>query len=377
MVSISRPHRTGIPSLPTAALLVVALAVAVAGCTSTSLSTPDQTVNKCQVTLTAPQAMIAGAGGGGTVAVASAAECAWTATTDATWITDLTPKSGQGAGSVQFNVAANPARATREADINVNGTLARIRQDVGACTFTVTPPSITVPSTGGPGSFTVTTSAGCAWTVSSQIPWITITSAANNDGSGTVTFNAAANPTGTTRTGSLTIAGQTVTVTQTTVACGYSINPPSFSVGNSGGTTSVAVSTTQACSWTAVSNAPWITVTSAASGTGSGTVGLTVAANTGGTRSGTVLIAGQTFTVNQSADACAFTVAPLNQSLGETGGAAAPISVTTASHCAWTAASNDAWLTIASGASGTGNGSVQVNVGANSGATRSADSSNG
>jgi hypothetical protein len=90
-----------------------------------------------------------------------------------------------------------------------------------------------------------------------------------------------------------------------------------------------------------------------------------------------VLIAGQTFTVNQSADACAFTVAPLNQSLGETGGAAAPISVTTASHCAWTAASNDAWLTIASGASGTGNGSVQVNVGANSGATRSADSSNG
>ena len=31
--------------------------------------------------------------------------------------------------------------------------------------------------------------------------------------------------------------------------------------------------------------------------------------------------------------------------------------------CAWTAASNDNWITVASGASGTGDGIVRINVG--------------
>lgn len=354
-----------------ALIVLAAFATAAAACTQTSLTEPDQSADKCQVTLTAPQAAIPGGGGTGSVAISATAECAWTASTSATWISNLTPASGQGAGNVQFTAAPNPARTTREANIDVNGALARVTQDPAVCTFTVAPTALSVSGGGGTGSVTVTTLTSCIWSAASQAPWITITSQAdNNDGAGTVMFTAAPNPTGATRTGTIAVAGQTVSVTQTTVACGYSINPASFSVGNSGGTTSVAVTTTQACAWTAASNAPWITVTSGASGTGSGSVGLTIAANTGGTRSGTVGIAGQTFTVSQSADACAYTVAPLNQTLGETGGAATPITVTTASHCTWTAASNDAWLTIPSGTSGTGNGTVQVNVGANSGATR-------
>ena len=36
-----------------------------------------------------------------------------------------------------------------------------------------------------------------------------------------------------------------------------------------------------------------------------------------------------------------------------------------AGSCAWTAASNAAWITITAGASGTGNGSVSHNVAAN------------
>ncbi len=60
--------------------------------------------------------------------------------------------------------------------------------------------------------------------------------------------------------------------------------------------------TTAACAWTASSNAlPWLTITSGASGTGNGSVGLSIAANTGAARTGTATIAGQTFTVNQAA----------------------------------------------------------------------------
>jgi hypothetical protein len=47
-----------------------------------------------------------------------------------------------------------------------------------------------------------------------------------------------------------------------------------------------------------------VTVHSGASGSGGGVVVLTVASNTGGPRSGTATIAGQTFTVNEGAGAC-------------------------------------------------------------------------
>ncbi|HSC27807.1 MAG TPA: BACON domain-containing carbohydrate-binding protein, partial [Vicinamibacterales bacterium] len=50
------------------------------------------------------------------------------------------------------------------------------------------------------------------------------------------------------------------------------------------------------------SNAAWITIASGANGSGNGTVGYNVAANTTtSTRTGTLTIAGKTFTVSQAA----------------------------------------------------------------------------
>ncbi|MBV9926188.1 MAG: M36 family metallopeptidase [Acidobacteria bacterium] len=83
--------------------------------------------------------------------------------------------------------------------------------------------------------------------------------------------------------------------------CSFSISPTSASVAAAGGTGTVSVTATAGCGWTAVSNASFITVTSGASGTGSGTVGYSVAANTlTSSRPGTLTIAGQTFTVTQA-----------------------------------------------------------------------------
>jgi hypothetical protein len=61
------------------------------------------------------------------------------------------------------------------------------------------------------------------------------------------------------------------------------------------------VSITTACAWSAKSNVQWITITTAASGTASGALSYTVAANTATTsRTGTMTIAGKTFTVTQA-----------------------------------------------------------------------------
>ncbi|MCD6600073.1 MAG: hypothetical protein J7L19_05855 [Dehalococcoidia bacterium] len=59
-------------------------------------------------------------------------------------------------------------------------------------------------------------------------------------------------------------------------------------------------STQDGCSWTAVTNESWITITSGSSGTGSGTVNYSVSANSSTSqKTGTMTIAGKTFTVTQ------------------------------------------------------------------------------
>jgi Zn-dependent metalloprotease len=84
-------------------------------------------------------------------------------------------------------------------------------------------------------------------------------------------------------------------------ACTFSISPTTSSQPAGGGSGSVSVTAGAGCNWTAASNASFITVTGGASGTGSGTVTYSVAANTGtASRTGTLTIAGQTFTVTQA-----------------------------------------------------------------------------
>src|ERR1700752_1123209 len=100
-------------------LIVAVLSVTVMiGCTSKPLITPDGHPGaKCQVTATGPQTAITGIGGSGTVGVNAARECAWSASTQATWITDISPATGQGAANVQFKAAPNPEPAPRQGDI--------------------------------------------------------------------------------------------------------------------------------------------------------------------------------------------------------------------------------------------------------------------
>jgi hypothetical protein len=66
--------------------------------------------------------------------------------------------------------------------------------------------------TGGNGTANVFSQ--CPWTATSNSNWITVTGGASGSGDGTVSFAVSANNTGVARSGSLTIAGATVTVNQ-------------------------------------------------------------------------------------------------------------------------------------------------------------------
>ena len=101
-------------------------------------------------------------------------------------------------------------------------------------------------------------------------------------------------------------------------SCAFNISPSeqTFAASSNTGTVNVTSSSDE-CPWTAVSNAPWITISRrGGSGTGNGTVSYSVSANTGDPRTGTMTIAGQTFTVNQNDSAtCTNTISPTNSLL--------------------------------------------------------------
>ncbi len=100
----------------------------------------------------------------------------------------------------------------------------------------------------------------------------------------------------------MTVAGQTFTVTQDS-GCTFSLLPTSQNFAAAGGSNSVNITTSIGCAWSITSNAAWI-IPTVFSGTGSSSIGYVVTANTGPQRSGTMTIAGQTFTVVQDAFVC-------------------------------------------------------------------------
>jgi hypothetical protein len=87
--------------------------------------------------------------------------------------------------------------------------------------------------------------------------------------------------------------------------CSYSVTANALGVDNAAGSYSFILNAGAGCSWVEASNTSWLTLTSAASGTGTATISFTAAANTAGTaREGTLTVAGIPFIITQSA--CSF-----------------------------------------------------------------------
>ena len=81
----------------------------------------------------------------------------------------------------------------------------------------MTPTSQGFNAAGGTGTIAVTGSPGCDWTAARSGTWITITSGASGSANGTVSYRVDANTDSTLRTGTLTVAGQPITIVQSAI----------------------------------------------------------------------------------------------------------------------------------------------------------------
>ena len=154
----------------------------------------------------------------------------------------------------------------------------------------------------------------------------------------------------------------------------FAIAPVSYSAPSGGGRgPAVTVTTGAGCAWTASSSAGWIAIVCGACGCGTGSVTFAVAAVSGAARRGSVTIAGRTLTISQAAAAalCSYSIGASGRSFDRKKDDGS-VRVTAGAACNWTASvtRGDSWISISSGASGTGNGTVTYRVDNNNGDRR-------
>jgi hypothetical protein len=227
----------------------------------------------------------------------------------------------------------------------------------------------------------VSAATECAWTATSNAPWLVVSSGSQGTGNGTVSFAVAGNSEVVDRTAAIMVADKTFTVRQAgdTSACQYSVTPVDLSSCMPAGSITANVTTQAGCSWTVAPNASWLTVPSGSSGSGSGVITIAFSENYDAPRDGIVMVrwptptAGQNirfaqagclyavsrsaFNVTASATSGTFDV--IQQSLPNTCGGA------TQDRCLWSAVSDSSWIVVTSAMPRAGDNPVNFTVAAN------------
>lgn len=269
----------------------------------------NQDATPCRFAVDPQSEHVDATGGRTAVRVTTTDACEWRASSEASWARVLTER-GTGTGRVEIEVSRNDG-PVRSAALSIAGVRVEVVQDSPSgppapppappnCTFTIDSDRASFRSTGGAGSLRIATEPGCSWTASSQASWLSIPQAGGS-GPGAVAYVVAAHTsTVSDRSGTITVAGRTHTVTQQ--ACALTLDPGSQAFASHGGGGAVRVNTEPGCTWSASSGADWISI-SRSSGAGPDALQYQVGVYTSSAvdRAGTITVAGRTHDVRQAA----------------------------------------------------------------------------
>src|SRR6185436_3225804 len=131
-----------------------------------------------------------------------------------------------------------PTGAGRSGTAVTAGPAFTVTQTQG-CQFDVQPSAQTFSAAGGSANVTVSTAPGCEWSASSNASWMTVDGSPAGSGPGAVRFSVQPT-TGAARSGTLTVAGRTIAVSQSQ-GCAYAVAPENASIGASGGGLKISV----------------------------------------------------------------------------------------------------------------------------------------
>jgi len=153
----------------------------------------------------------------------------------------------------------------------------------------------------GSGTITVSTSRDCTWQAQSSADWLFFTSPTTGQGDATLVFSVQHNSVVAQRQAIVTVGDSRLEIRQAAAFCTYALNSGGRTFSASGGTERITVDAGDGCAWTGQASAPWIVFDTSLTQLGQGSIGVTVAPNSGPARSATVFVAGQPWVVNQGA----------------------------------------------------------------------------
>jgi hypothetical protein len=280
--------------------------------------------------------------------ITSSSKCNWKATSVPSWI-QISPKFGVGTSTITFTCDDNLG-VQRSGNIVINGITYTVNQAAIVCRYTLPVLSKLFSWRQSSSSFSFTSnSPNCSWIATTNVDWLTI-SPTSGSGSGTINFSTIGdNSTGVARIGSINVGGQTFTVTQALQGpCAYALTPMAIDVPSTNASSSFTVTTDIDCAWTASTSSSWITGLS--SGTGSGIVNFSTAANTtGAIRTGIITLGGSSITVTQAANDCTCALSPVRQTVDSLN-FGWPIGyifhITVYSMCPWTYSIDVPWIHV-------------------------------
>lgn len=271
---------------------------------STSVSITQVHNLSCPYFLSSSASNFLPAGGSGSFSLVTLPSCPWALIHASSWA-QASPASGSGSATINLTVSPNPSPVTRSFNLEF-GPVTHVVQQSPTCVYLLSPGSLTVLPAGGAQTLNVFAPAGCNWSVTTTSSWIIVNSASGS-GNGAISLTVLPNPGGI-RFGSVSIGFRSAAVVQDSASCSYTLSstsaPPQTQFG---GPISVTVTTGASCSWNARALASWVRVQGADSLagrtiTGTATLNMFVLGNPErAARTGTVTIAGQTYTVNQAA----------------------------------------------------------------------------
>jgi len=283
----------------------------------------------------------------------------WTVVESLDWAS-VSPASGSGDSTVTVTVDENTTTSPRSGTITIGGQTHSLSQNGAAAFVTIDPILKTAVSAGE--SYDIAVTSNTDWTVVESLDWASV-SVASGSADSTVTVTVDANTTTRPRSGTITIGGQTHSLSQNGAVAFVTIDPISKTAVSGGESYDITI--TSNTDWTATESLDWASV-SLASGSGDNTVTVTVDANiTTSPRSGTITIGEQTHSLSQNGAAAFVTIDPISKST-VSGGESYDITVT--SNTDWTVTESLDWASDSS-TSGSGDGVVTVTVDGNSSAS--------
>lgn len=327
----------------------------------------------CTYSLSATSHSFAAGGGSVDVSVDTpSTQCTWSVSENETWLS-VSGSSWSGDGTVRITAGANTSTSSRTGVVTIAGQSFTVNQAgaSGSCSCSISPTSKSFTSAGGTVDVTIMTGSSCSWTAGDSMNWVSL-SRTSGVGSGTLRITVSENKTYYDRSGTVSIGGKTFTITQSkTTACSFSISPTSKAFDSAGGSVTVSVSAGSSCTWSVSESLSWVS-TARTNEAGSGSVRISVQPNTStSSRSGTVTIAGKSFTVSQSgAPSCTYSISPQSKAFDASGGSVTVAVRTSTSSCSWAVQNIPSWVSV-SRRNGTGNANITITAAANSSTSRS------